>query len=198
MIAYLRGDLLDKKPSSIIVDVNGVGYGLTIPVSTYSELPAVGVEVEIQVHTHVREDALSLFGFLTDEEKDIFEKLITVSGVGPRLAVTVLSGLPVDRLVAAISEGDAKTLTRIPGVGRKTGERIILDLKDKIVRDPASEHTARSTTPGAAIERDVISAMVNLGCAQDAAEKAVDQARARGAELEFETLFRSAMDLVRR
>lgn len=198
MIAYLRGELLDKKPGSIIVDVNGVGYGLTIPVSTYSELPEIGAEVEIQVHTHVREDALTLFGFLTDEEKDLFERLITVSGVGPRLAVTVLSGLPVDRLLEAIRAGDAKSLTRIPGVGRKTGERIILDLQDKIVRELAAEEVRKPSTPGAAIERDVISAMVNLGCSQDQAEKAVDAARDRGAELEFDVLFRSAMELIRR
>ena len=198
MIAYLRGELLDKKPGSIIVDVNGVGYALTIPVSTYSDLPEIGVEVEIQVHTHVREDTLALYGFHTDEEKEIFERLITVSGVGPRLAVTVLSGLPVDDLIDAIRAGDAKRLTRIPGVGRKTGERIILDLQDKVSRDLAAEAVASVSTPGAAIERDVISAMVNLGCSQDAAEKAVDAARNRGAELEFDTLFRTAMELVRR
>lgn len=198
MIAYLRGELLDKKPSSIIVDVNGVGYGLTIPVSTYSGLPEIGGEVEIQVHTHVREDALALFGFLTDEEKELFERLISVSGVGPRLAVTVLSGMPVDALIEAIREGDAKTLTRIPGVGRKTGERIILDLQDKVARELAAEAVRKTATPGAAIERDVISAMVNLGCSQDQAEKAVDAARNRGAELEFDTLFRTAMELIRR
>ena len=198
MLAYLRGELLDKKPSSIIVDVNGVGYALTIPVSTYSDLPEIGEEVEIQVHTHVREDTLALYGFHTDEEKEMFERLITVSGVGPRLAVTVLSGLPVDDLIDAIRSGDAKRLTRVPGVGRKTGERIILDLQDKVSRELAAEAVASVTTPGAAIERDVISAMVNLGCTQDAAEKAVDAARNRGAELEFDSLFRLSMELVRR
>ncbi len=198
MIAYLRGELLDKQPGSIILDVNGVGYGLTIPVSTYSVLPAVGDEVEIQVHTHVREDALLLFGFFTDAEKQLFERLITVSGIGPRLAVTALSGLPVEDLIDAIRSGDAKRLTRIPGVGRKTGERIILDLQDKVARDLASDAVAKVTTPGAVIERDVISAMTNLGCSRDAAEKAVDAARGQGVELEFETLFRRAMELVRR
>lgn len=198
MIAYLRGELLEKSPGLVILDVSGVGYGLIIPVSTYSELPETGEEVELRVYTHVREDTLALYGFLETAEKELFEKLISVSGVGPGLAVKILSGLPVQDLLEAIRSGDAKTLVRIPGVGRKTGERIILDLQDKVSREAVKEEIAATDSPGAKIEQDVISAMVNLGCSQDAAEKAVDGARERGVPLEFEPLFRASMELVRR
>jgi len=198
VIAYVRGELLEKSPGLVIVDVSGVGYGLIIPVSTYSELPEAGEEVALRVYTHVREDTLALYGFLETAEKELFEKLISVSGVGPGLAVKILSGLPVQDLLAAIRSGDAKTLVRIPGVGRKTGERIILDLQDKVSREAVKEEIAATDSPGAKIEQDVISAMVNLGCSQDAAEKAVDGARERGVPLEFEPLFRASMELVRR
>jgi len=198
VIAFLRGVLLKKSPGLVIVDVSGVGYGLTIPVSTYSELPDLEEEVELRVYTHVREDTLALYGFLQAAEKDLFEKLLSVSGVGPGLAVKILSGLPVGDLLEAIRTGDAKTLVRIPGVGRKTGERIILDLQDKVSRETVAGEIAAVESPGAKIEHDVISAMVNLGCSQDAAEKAVDAARGRGTPLEFEPLFRASMELVRR
>ena len=198
MIAYVRGELLEKSPSLVVVDVGGVGYGLIIPVSTYSELPGAGEEVALKVYTHVREDTLALYGFLSKEERELFERLITVSGVGPGLAVKILSGLPVHQLVDAIRQGDSKTLVRIPGVGRKTGERIILDLQDKLNRDVAKGEIAEAASPGAKIEQDVVSAMVNLGCTTDAAERAVDAARNSGTPLEFEPLFRGAMELVRR
>lgn len=197
MIARLRGQLVEKQPNSAIVDVAGVGYALTIPVSTYSEIGEAGGEVSLHVHTHVREDALALFGFSTRHEKSLFELLVTVNGVGPRLAIAVLSGLPTPDLLTAIRSGDAKTLTRIPGVGRKTGERIILELREKLgpIEAPASEQAA---APASGVEADVLSAMLNLGCTADAAEKALRSAREAGSPNEFEPLFRKAFALVRR
>lgn len=197
MIAHLRGIILVKQPNAAVVDVGGVGYALTIPVSTFSSLPNVGDEAAFQVHTHVREDALALFGFLTTTEKEIFEKLISVNGVGPRLAVTVLSGLPTAELLLAIRSGDVNTLIKIPGVGRKTGERIILELREKLgAVEGAAEGGVQSATSG--LEHDVISAMVNLGCSADAAGAAVKKAQQDGVVAEFEPLFRKALSLVRR
>ncbi len=132
MIAYLRGSLLEKHPNQAIVDAGGVGYDVTIPISTYAALPEPGQEVRLRIHTHVREDALLLFGFLTADEKMLFERLISVSGIGPKLGITVLSGLPVRDLVAAIRAGEVERLVRIPGVGKKTAERIILELREKL------------------------------------------------------------------
>ncbi|MBI3282074.1 MAG: Holliday junction branch migration protein RuvA, partial [Acidobacteria bacterium] len=132
MIAFLQGRLLEKHPNQAIVDVQGVGYDVAIPVSTFSALPAAGAEVRLRIHTHVREDALALFGFYTPEEKLLFEKLIGISGIGPRLAITVLSGLPVVDLIASIRGSEVARLVRIPGVGKKTAERIVLELRDKI------------------------------------------------------------------
>ena len=197
MIAHLRGIILVKQPNAAVVDVGGVGYALTIPVSTFSSLGNVGDEAALQVHTHVREDALALFGFLTTTEKEIFEKLISVNGVGPRLAVTVLSGLPTADLLTAIRAGDVNTLIKIPGVGRKTGERIILELREKL---GAVEGAAESGGPSAmsGLEHDVISAMVNLGCSAAAAGAAVKKAQQDGVDDEFEPLFRKALSLVRR
>jgi Holliday junction DNA helicase RuvA len=197
VIAHLRGKIFEKHPNLVVVDVGGVGYALTIPVSTFSRLPIVGDETSLHVHTHVREDALLLFGFLTKDEREIFEKLISVNGVGPKLAVTVLSGLATDELLTAIRSGDVKTLTKIPGVGRKTGERIILELRDKLgaLADVAEGESPSETT---GLESDVISAMVNLGCSADAAGAAVKKAQQEGAGDEFEPLFRMALSLVRR
>ncbi len=198
MIGHLRGKLLEKKPNSALLEVGGVGYAVIIPVSTFSQLGQPGEEVALHTHTHVREDALALFGFLTRSEKSIFEKLISVSGIGPRLAITVLSGLPADELIAAISSGDTARLTRIPGVGRKTGERMVLELREKIVSltDGAKAPEPAPGTPGS-IEQDVISAIMNLGCTRDAAEKAVRKARETGAPVEFEPLFRRSLESIR-
>src|SRR5438128_1300707 len=132
MIAFLRGPLLEKHPNQVIVDVQGVGYDVTIPVSTFSQLPEPGGEVRLRIHTHVREDAIALFGFLTQNEKLLFEKLIGVSGIGPKLAVTVLSGLPIAELVTAIRSNQVDILVRVPGIGKKTAERLVLELKDKL------------------------------------------------------------------
>lgn len=198
MISRLRGTLLEKQTDQAVVDVGGVGYAVAIPISAFPKLPDLGKEVHLFTYTHVREDALALFGFLSDVDRKLFEMLITVNGVGPRLAMTILSGLPAPELLDAIRSGDGARLQKIPGIGRKTGERIILDLQDKVSREAVKEEIAATDSPGAKIEQDVISAMVNLGCSQDAAEKAVDGARERGVPLEFEPLFRASMELVRR
>ncbi|MFB3776977.1 MAG: Holliday junction branch migration protein RuvA [Bryobacteraceae bacterium] len=198
MIAHLRGTILEKHPNQVIVDVGGVGYDITIPVSTFSALPAVGSEVRLRIHTHVREDALSLFGFLTGEEKLLFERLIGVSGIGPRLAVTVLSGLPVTDLVAAIRQGLVEELVRIPGVGKKTAERIVLELREKLeLLAPAAGAAAPPPSSLTTLDQDVLSALVNLGCARPAAEAAVRKAKALGPADGFEPLFRRAMELIR-
>src|SRR5437868_13961802 len=131
MIAHLRGRLLDKSPNRAILEAAGVGYDITISIPTFSDLPKLGEEISLYIHTHVREDALALFGFLRKEEKQLFEKLISVSGIGPKLAITALSGMPSDAMVSAIRSADAPRLTRIPGIGKKTAERIVLELRDK-------------------------------------------------------------------
>src|ERR1700752_2089748 len=138
MIAHLRGTLLAKQPNQAIVEAHGVGYDVAISVPTFSEMPAAGSEVALHIHTHVREDALSLYGFLRLAEKHLFEKLLSVSGIGPKLAITILSGMPVDEMVNAIRAGDVARLTRIPGIGKKTAERMVLELRDKL---PASTGT---------------------------------------------------------
>lgn len=198
MIAHLRGILLEKHPNQAVVEVGGVGYDVAIPISTFSALPEPGAEVRLRIHTHLREDSLSLYGFASEDEKTLFERLITVTGIGPRLAITVLSGLPIPELFAAIRAGAVERLVRIPGVGRKTAERIVLELREKL---PPPAGAPEQVPPGAGalspLERDVLSALINLGCAAAAAEAAVRKARASGAPEEFEPLFRRALELVR-
>jgi Holliday junction DNA helicase RuvA len=196
MIAILRGVLTEKHPNQAIVDVGGVGYEVTIPVSTYTGLPDAGSVVRLRVHTHVREDVLALYGFLSEDEKNLFEKLITVSGIGPSLAVKVLSGLPAVELIASIRKGEVERLVRIPGVGKKTAERIILELRDKLPA-PAGDASGPAEPSLGTIEQDVLSALLNLGCGRPAAETAVRKARTAGAPAEFEPLFRRALELVR-
>ena len=200
MIAFLRGKILEKHPNQVIVETGGVGYDVLIPISTFSSLPEAGSEVRLRIHTHVREDALALFGFLTGEEKTIFERLISVSGIGPKLAITVLSGLPTSDLIYAIRNSAVEQLVRIPGVGKKTAERIVLELKDKL------EGVAPAAGPGqierpmatlSVVEQDVISALLNLGCNRPTAEGAVRKAKAAGVPGEFEPLFRKSLELVR-
>jgi len=200
MIAFLRGKILEKHPNQVIVETGGVGYDVLIPISTFSSLPEAGSEVRLRIHTHVREDALALFGFLTGEEKTIFERLISVSGIGPKLAITVLSGLPTSNLIYAIRNSAVEQLVRIPGVGKKTAERIVLELKDKL------EGVAPAAGPGqiekpmatlSVVEQDVISALLNLGCNRPTAEGAVRKAKAGGVPGEFEPLFRKSLELVR-
>lgn len=191
MIAHLRGRLLWKTPQIAVVEAGGVGYEVFISIPTFTALPAEGGEVTLLIHTHVREDALSLFGFTTPTEKRLFEKLLGISGIGPKLAVTVLSGLPPERLIAAIHSQDHAMLTRIPGVGKKTAERIVLELKDKL-QDLASAPIAGVATP---VSEDVLSALVNLGYQRAAAQKGLEAAIVRDPNVskDFESLFRAAM-----
>ena len=179
MIALLRGTLVEKQADKVIIDVGGVGYEVGIPVETYSRLGETGEDVLLHVHTHVRENLIALFGFHDRRDKGLFEKFLEVSGVGPRLALALLSGLPVPDLLAAIRDGDAKKLVRIPGVGKRTGERIVLELKDKL----GAFHTDRESSDdgGSAVEEDVITVLVNLGCSPDAAARSVRAARQNGA-----------------
>src|SRR5215472_14162632 len=139
MIAHLRGRLLIKHPNQVIVETNGVGYDVTISVPTFSELPTAGGEVALHIHTHVREDAIALYGFLRPAEKQLFERLISVSGIGPKLAITILSGMPADDIVNAIRGNDVAKLTRVPGIGKKTAERMVLELRDKLPREAFGE-----------------------------------------------------------
>jgi Holliday junction DNA helicase RuvA len=197
MISHLRGSLLEKHPNLITVDVNGVGYEVTIPVSAYSSLPAAGAEVRLYIHTHVREDALSLFGFLTPSDKMLFEKLITVSGIGPKLAITALGGLTAPDLAAAIRAGSLDQLVRIPGVGKKTAERMVLELRDKLDLLPGAAAPAAPKSAFSGTEEDVISALANFGSTRTAAESAVIKARSSTESNEFDGLFRRALKLVR-
>lgn len=196
MIALLRGVLLEKHPNQVIVETGGVGYDVTIPVSTFTHLPNPGAEVRLRIHTHVREDALALYGFLTEDEKGLFEKLIVVSGIGPTLAVKILSGMTAPELVHGIQRGEVERLVRIPGVGKKTAERMVLELRDKLPR-VTSEEPEVAAAALSAIDQDVLSALLNLGCARPQAEGAVRKAKAAGAPAEFEPLFRRALELVR-
>jgi Holliday junction DNA helicase RuvA len=199
MIGHLRGTVLEKHPNQVIVEAAGVGYDVQIPISTYTSLPGEGNPVALRIYTHVREDALLLFGFATAEEKLVFERLISVSGIGPKLAVTVLSGLPTSDLIAAIRGGDVHRLVRIPGVGKKTAERIVLELKDKLagVEVGAPAPPQETGTPWTTLERDVLSALQNLGCSRPAAEDAIRKVKDRGAPDQFEAFFRAAMAVVR-
>lgn len=196
MIAHLRGVVLEKHPNLAIVDVQGVGYELTIPVSTFTALPETGGETKLRVHTHVREDAISLFGFSTREEKLLFEKLISVTGIGPKLAITILSGLAAAELINAIRNGDLQQLVRIPGIGKKTAERLVLELREKldIVAGPAALAAGAKPKPGfSANEEDVISALMNIGANRPAAEAAILKAKTETSAGDFEVLFRTAL-----
>ncbi|MCU1306962.1 MAG: Holliday junction helicase subunit RuvA [Acidobacteriaceae bacterium] len=191
MIAHLRGRLLSKHPNQAVVEAGGVGYDVTISIPTFSELPKAGAEVALHIHTHVREDALSLFGFMRVEEKKLFEKLIGVSGIGPKLAITILSGMSTEFMVAAIRGNDVATLTKIPGIGKKTAERMILELRDKLDQFGVEPSISKAMP----VEEDVMSALVNLGYQRPAAERAV--AAAAGAD-GFEALFKEALGQLRK
>jgi holliday junction DNA helicase RuvA len=191
MIAHLRGKLLVKHPNQAIVETAGVGYDITISVPTFSELPAVGAEVALHVHTHVREDSIALYGFLRSAEKQLSEKLIGVSGIGPKLAITILSGMAADEMAGAIRGNDVARLTRIPGIGRKTAERLVLELRDKL---PTATAETPAASPMNAVEEDVLSALLNLGYQRTAAEKAVASAAKSGGT--FDAMFRQAMGML--
>jgi Holliday junction DNA helicase RuvA len=192
MIAQLRGSLGDKRPNQVLVDVGGVGYLVHIPLSTFYALGDLHSNVTLLIHTQVREDAISLYGFLSAREKHLFELLISASGVGPVLALKILSGMSVDDLVPAVRSGDLARLTRIPGVGRKTAERMIVELRDKLAAMEIPEDSRKPvTTTGTA--GDVVSALLNLGYDQHAAEQAVERAGKNGAPETFEDLLRGAL-----
>lgn len=196
MIAHLRGKLIAKEPGQAIVEAAGVGYDVTISVPTFTALPSVGGEAALHIYTQVSDDAIALFGFLDRVEKRLFERLIAVSGVGPKLAIKILSGLSSDRTIQAIKAQDHAQLTRIPGVGKKLAERLVVELKDKL--DDFAVAPAPSAVQGAAVD-DVLSALVNLGYQRPAAEKAIEQAVAKDKSLagDFDGLFRGALKVIR-
>ena len=195
MIAHLRGRILEKQPTRVVVDVGGVGYDVAVPLSTFYGLGEPGAEVVLRVHTHVREDALALYGFATVLELDLFDRLISISGIGPKLALAVLSGIEPPDLVSAIERGDLARLTAIPGVGKKTSERIVLELRDRLPR----AHTVAVPSGGSAVDEpvlreDLLSALTNLGYHRPLAEKAVDSAlKTIGREAGFERTLKQAL-----
>lgn len=193
MIALLRGRVLEKAPNRVIVDVGGVGYDVAVPLSTYYGIGEPGAEVTLRVHTHVREDALTLFGFLTALEQAVFERLLSVGGVGPKLALAVLSGIEPRELVAAVHRGDVARLTAIPGIGRKTAERIGLELRDRLPKAiEALAGAAPAPSPGEALRDDLASALANLGYHRQAIEQALDRVLA-GGDAGFEAALRAAL-----
>ncbi len=196
MIGQLRGRLLRKKPNVVLLDVQGVGYEVFIPLTSFFELPGEGSEVVLNIHTHVREDALALFGFQTQREKDFFLKLISIGGIGPRLAVAILSGARVEELAQAVIEGNLARLTAIPGVGRKTAERLVLELKSQITPFLLTEQLApqQQESRPSALEEDILSALVNLGYPRSTAAKALSAAlRSPECGRTFEDILRNTL-----
>jgi holliday junction DNA helicase RuvA len=193
MIGHLRGKISDKRPNQVVVDVGGVGYEVFIPLSTFYALGELRDDVTLLIHTHLREDSISLYGFLTSREKQIFELLLSASGVGPVLALKILSGMSVEELVPAIRAGDLVRLVRIPGVGRKTAERIVVELRDKLAAMEMHEPERVAPAGRSQLEADVISALLNLGYDRRAAEMAVETMAANGASTSFEALLRATL-----
>ena len=193
MIGRLRGRLLDAAPERVVVDCGGVGYEVHVSLATFSELDraGAGAEVSLHVHTHVREDQIALYGFATVRERDLFERLITVSGIGPRLAQVVLSGLPTNDLLLAIASGDLARLTRIPGVGKKTAERMVVELRDAL--QALAREAAPEAAPGTTSDDDLVTALVHLGYKPGQAEKAVADARREAPDAEFHALLPLAL-----
>jgi Holliday junction DNA helicase RuvA len=196
VIAHLRGRVLRKAPQEVIVDVGGVGYRVAIPVSTFYRVGDEGDELSLRIYTQVREDTLALYGFLTAAEQEIFERLIAVAGVGPKLAVGILSGIEVGDFVSALRSNDLVRLTRIPGVGKKTAERLVLELKDKLPAALAGEPEAATPPAAASPKDDLLSALGNLGYSRPEVERAVDRALKANPEARFEDLLRAALQLV--
>jgi len=191
MIAHLRGKLLVKHPNQVIVETCGVGYDVTVSVPSFSDLPANGAEVSLHIYTHVREDTIALYGFAKAAEKQLFEKLITVSGIGPKLAITILSGMAADEMAQAIRGNDIARLTHIPGIGKKTAERMVLELRDKLPPEGAAAPSTQSQK--SPVEQDVLSALVNLGYQAAAAERALDGVIGKSGGQSFDILFRTAL-----
>ena len=192
MIARLAGTLLEKQPQRLVIDVGGVGYDVLVPLSTFYAVGDPGAAVTLRIHTHVREEALQLFGFATPLEQLLFERLIAVSGIGPKVALAVLSGIESPELVNAIRQSDLARLTRIPGVGKKTAERIVIELRDRLPESAAMPASA-SATPGGALRDDVLSALVNLGYQRQSVEKTVDALLRKTDAAEFEPLLREVL-----
>ena len=199
MIAHLRGRLFSKTPNQAVIECAGVGYDVTISVATFTSLPGEGAETSLHIYTNVREDQIALFGFSDMQEKRLFERLIGVSGIGPKLAITVLSGIASDRLVTAIRASDHATLTRIPGIGKKTAERVVVELKDKLDDLAVAPVAAADRVHFGPAGDDALSALVNLGYARAVAQKAVESMVEKHPELagDFEGLFRAAMGAIR-
>jgi Holliday junction DNA helicase RuvA len=201
MIAHLSGKLLAKQATSLIIDVGGVGYEVSIPLSTFYDLAEAGASVSLRIYTHVREDALQLFGFRTARERELFQQLISVSGIGPKLGITMLSGMSADEIIASIRTNNLARLTSIPGIGRKTAERLVIELRDKIaaLSSPALEEEFAPRTTGAApatedaIRDDALSALLNLGYQKAAAEKAITAAMQEDGALSVELILRRSL-----
>ena len=192
MIGFLRGRVFEKQPNRLTLDVQGVGYELIVPLSTYYEIGEAGTDVALRVHTHVREDAIQLFGFLTDLERQLFERLIGINGIGPKLAVAVLSGIEPRDFVTAINRGDVARLTRVPGIGKKTAERMVLELKDRLQALQAPIEEPEETSDDK-LRIDLVSALQNLGYHRPQAEKAIETTLAAAPEVTFEQALKSAL-----
>lgn len=195
MIAFLRGRVHDKRPNQVIVEVGGVGYDVHVPLSTFYNVGDAGADVSLRVHTHVREEALQLYGFLTELEQQLFERLIGISGIGPKLAIVVLSGMETRDLVAAVQRADVARLTTIPGIGKKTAERIVLELKDRLaqVAAPAASGATPASSPADQLRVDLLSVLLNLGYHRQNAEKAIDKTLTSNADATFEQAVRTAL-----
>lgn len=201
MIGFLRGRVIEKQPNRVLVDVQGVGYDVHVPLSTYYQIGDAGAEVALRVHTHVREEALQLFGFATDLERQLFERLIGVSGIGPKLAVSLLSGMDARDLLGCVQRGDVARLTGIPGIGKKTAERIVLELKDRVAQlgAPPPDAPGAVAAPGDRLRDDLHSALQNLGYHRPLVEKAVESVLAPDATQTFEQALKAALrELMRR
>jgi Holliday junction DNA helicase RuvA len=192
VIAFLRGRIFEKHPNRIVVDVEGVGYDVSVPLSTFYGLGDAGTAISLRIHTHVREDALALYGFATRLEQDLFERLIGVSGIGPKLALAVLSGIEPSDLMRAIERGDFGRLTAIPGVGKKTAERIVLELRDRLPSIALTEPVGESGS-GLALRDDLLSALINLGYHRPLAERAVETVLKRSSDGDFEQHLKHAL-----
>jgi len=201
MIAYLSGKLLEKQANSVILDVQGVGYEVSIPLSTFYEIGEIGEDVQLRIFTHVREDALQLFGFKSEREKQLYLKLISVQGIGAKSGITMLSGMSADEIIVAIRTDNLARLTSIPGVGKKTAERLVIELRDKLndISGGAIQETigaAQTNVPVDVVYEDALSALTNLGYQRNAAEKALKQAVQEGTEMSVQKLLRRSLQLL--
>lgn len=200
MIAFLSGKLIEKQANTAIVDVGGVGYEVSIPLTTFYELGDVGSDVQLRIYTHVREDAIQLFGFKTLRERELYLKLISVQGIGPKSGIAMLSGMSADEIIVAIRSNDLARLTSIPGVGQKTAERVVIELRDKVgdTSDAGSalDTASRSAMPSDAVFDDALSALVNLGYQRAAAEKSLNQAAGEGVEISVQKLLRRSLQIL--